>query len=141
MKRTYLIYGGVMGLLLLLLQMVQYKAMIRDIRLEVFGGFIALVFLGIGVWLGLQFIKLREVSIVNQEKARASKLSDREIEVLRLLSEGLTNQQIADELFVSLNTIKTHLAKIYQKLGVSRRTQAIQKAQELAILSSSEKVN
>lgn len=137
MTKTYLIYGALMGLLLLVLQAFQYKAMIRDIRLEVFAGVIATLFLGLGVWLGLQFIKLKESAKLNKEKAQALQLSDRELEVLQLLAEGLSNQEIADRLFVSVNTTKTHISKIYQKLNVSRRTQAVQKARDLAIISSS----
>ena len=141
MKKTYLIYGGLMGVLLLLMQMLHYKVMIRDVRIEVFGGLIAILFLGVGVWLGLQFLKVKEASKVNREKAKAQQLSDREIEVLQLLAQGHSNQQIADQLFVSLNTIKTHISKIYQKLNVSKRTQAVQKALEMAIISSPEQVN
>lgn len=139
-KKSYLIYGMLMGVLLLLLQVLHYKAMIRDIQLELFGGVVATVFMGLGVWLGLQWVKVKEQRKADLSKARASHLSDRELAVLTLLAEGLSNQEIADRLFVSLNTVKTHLSNVYMKLSVTRRTQAVQKAQQMGILSSSERV-
>jgi len=139
MKKTYWIYGGMMGVLLLVLQAVHYKAMIRDVQLEIFGGVIAVLFLGLGVWVGAQLIRRKKSDQINKQKARALQLSERELEVLALLDQGLSNQEISDRLFVSLNTTKTHISRIYQKMGVSRRTQAVQKARELDIISSPER--
>ncbi|MEQ8471172.1 MAG: response regulator transcription factor [Marinoscillum sp.] len=138
MKRSYLIYGVVAGLLLIALQAIHYKAMIRDLRIELFGVAVAIIFLGVGMFVGIQIINKTNARRVNKERASRSNLSDRELEVLVLLSEGLSNQEIADRLFVSLNTTKTHLSNLYQKLNVTRRTQAIQKARELSILDSPE---
>ncbi|MEQ9303143.1 MAG: LuxR C-terminal-related transcriptional regulator [Marinoscillum sp.] len=138
MKRSYLIYGAAAGLLLVVLQAVHYKAMIRDLRIEVFGVIIAIIFMAVGIFVGIQIFKRSRNSNINKQNAGHLKLSDRELEVLDLLATGLSNQEIADKLFVSLNTVKTHLSNLYQKLSVTRRTQAIQKARELSILKSPE---
>jgi len=124
-----------MGLLLLLLEAIQYKIAIRDLPLELFGGIIATVFLGLGIWIGI--IIYQKKSLSGQFADKKLGLSKREIDVLELLAEGYSNQEIGDKLFISLNTIKTHTSSIYQKLNVRRRTQAIQKAQELQILIGS----
>lgn len=139
-KKSYWIYGLLMGLLLLVMQIFHYKTMIRDVQIELFGGVVATIFMGLGIWLGLQWVKVKEQRKVDKARAQASQLSDRELDVLKLLAEGCSNQEIADRLFVSLNTIKTHLSNSYVKLGVTRRIQAVQKAQEMGILTSSERV-
>lgn len=140
MKKSFWIYGLLTGLLLIILQAIHFKAMIRDIRLEVFGLIIAVVFTIIGAWVGIQIFHRKQRNFIHSGNAQKSKLSKREIEVLDLLAQGFSNQEIADKLFVSLNTTKTHISKIYQKLEVTRRTQAVQKARELAIIRSSEEV-
>ena len=135
MKREWWLYGGLTGILLLILQIVEYKAIIRDIELELFGAIIAIIFMGLGVWVAWIFIQRKERHKQQLELKDVSSygLSEREMEVLTLLGQGLSNQEIADRLFVSLNTIKTHLSNIYGKLGVTRRTQALQKALELKL--------
>ena len=138
LNKIYWLYGGIMGLLMIVMEIVHYKTIIRDIKIEVFGIIIGSLFLGLGVWLGLHFVKQKRDS-TNFDPDKLG-LSKREIEVLELLSSGLSNQEIADSLFVSLNTVKTHISNIYTKLNVQRRTQAIQKAMEIAIIHSSEKV-
>ncbi len=138
MKRSYWIYGGATGVLLLLLQVLHYRTMVRDLRLEVFGVVIAAIFMVLGVWVGIQLYKRRQATLIDQSRAQALQLSARETEVLSLLVDGCSNQEIADRLFVSLNTTKTHLSNIYQKLNVSSRTQAIQKVRDFGITSSPE---
>ncbi len=121
---------------MIVLEVTHYKAIVKDIRIELFGTLVAILFMTLGIWLGITWYK-KKTSV---EKYDANKLglSQREVEVLQLLSQGYSNQEIADKLFVSLNTIKTHIQKIYQKLNAKRRTQAIQKARELALITSSE---
>lgn len=140
MSKSYWLYGAAMGVLLLALQVVHYKTMIRDVQLEFFGLLIALIFMGLGIWLGISlYQRAHKRALARNTHFNHSGLSDRELDVLELLAEGLSNQEIADRLFVSLNTAKTHLSNIYQKLGVKRRTQAVQKAREMRLLSSPER--
>ncbi len=119
---------------MIVLEVTHYKAIVKDIRIELFGALVGILFMALGVWLGMTWFKKTN----KHEKYDASKLglSQREVEVLQLLSQGYSNQEIADKLFVSLNTIKTHIQKIYQKLNAKRRTQAIQKARELALITN-----
>ena len=125
------IYGIIMGTLLIVLQATGYRTIIRDISFEVYGLIIGLMFTGIGIWIGLLIFheKLPKIKVPHK-KHKIYQLSDREFEVLNAMVDGLSNQEIADRLFVSLNTIKTHTSNIYMKLNVKRRTQAIQKARE-----------
>lgn len=133
---SYWIYGGIIGILLIVLEIVHYKTIIRDLTIEAFGVIIGVLFLFLGAWLGKYYLVKRRLN----EGYYADKLglSNREIEVLRLVAEGYSNKEIADKLFVSLNTTKTHLSNIYSKLGVSRRTQAVQKARDIALISHRE---
>lgn len=119
------------GLILIILEIVQYKTFIRELQFEITGLVIGILFLGLGIWFGIRFFNQKEA--LKGYKAEDLGLSKREIEVLELLAQGLSNQEIADKLFVSLNTAKTHISSIYSKLGVSRRTQAVEKARKLSI--------
>lgn len=133
--KTYLVYGGTMGLLVILLEVVHYKTVIRDLSFEIFGLIIGLIFLGVGIWIGILIYK-KKMNPDDYDRRKLG-LSKRELEVLQLLSQGFSNQEIADKLFVSLNTCKTHISKIYQKMNVKRRTQAIQKARGFALITPS----
>lgn len=108
-------------------------------------GLIAIVFTVIGVWAGTRLmgtkkevvtevITLNSDFILNEEKLKHTGISTREYEVLELMSRGMSNQEIADNLFVSLNTVKTHASNLYIKLDVKRRTQAVQRAKEMQII-------
>ncbi|MBV6646222.1 MAG: DNA-binding response regulator [Cyclobacteriaceae bacterium] len=135
MNKSTWVYGGVMGVLLIVLQSLNYRTLIKDISLEVYGGIIAILFLAVGIWLGSVLIKrVNEGTLFSFVKSKEVGLSNREAEVLQLMTEGLSNQEIADRLFVSMNTIKTHTSNIYVKLHVKRRTQAVQKASELQLI-------
>lgn len=141
MKRAYLLYGLGAGLLLVFLQVLHYQTMIRDMQLELYASLIAVVFLALGVFAGFHFVNRKHGSTLDKAKAHQLGLTEREQEVLRLLAAGHSNQEIADALFLSLNTIKTHVSGLYQKMNVSRRTQAVQKAREWGLLDSPERVN
>ena len=104
-------------------------------------GIIALGFTALGIWAGLKLTTKKIVTVqvgpefvLNEAELQRIGLSKREHEVLELMAQGLTNQQIADKLFVSLNTIKTHSSNLFLKLEVSRRTQAIQRGKELRLI-------
>ncbi|HUB61839.1 MAG TPA: response regulator transcription factor [Puia sp.] len=141
-----ILYGAALALLLFLLKWLEWRYMIMDRAIELYSGAIAVVFTGLGIWLAIKLARPgtqtivveREVfikpgSIDAKELARLG-LSVRELEVLQLMAEGLSNQEIAARLFVSLNTVKTHAANIFTKLDVRRRTQAIDKAKKLNII-------
>lgn len=123
-----------MGLLMVILEITQYRVLLYDLRIEAYALIIGVAFLAFGIWLGSSAIRKKKNTPAFN--ARKLGLSKRELEVLILLSEGLSNQEIADRLFVSLNTVKTHISKIYQKLNAKRRTQAIQKARELELVEN-----
>lgn len=132
LNKIYWVYGGVMGLLMVAMEILHYKTLVRELRIELFGVLIGILFMVFGIWLGISMYRKKHESV----KFDANKLglSKREVEVLELLSQGLSNQEVADKLFVSLNTAKTHISNIYGKLNVKRRTQAIQKARDMAII-------
>jgi NarL family two-component system response regulator LiaR len=140
MKRTILIYGLSLAALIFLLKFIEYRFLVRDLSLEFYIGAIAIFFTVLGVWAGLKLTKKKTIIITNpafqfdQNRIDSLGISKREYEVLELMAKGLSNQEIADKLFVSLNTIKTHSSNLFLKLEVSRRTQAVQKAKELQLI-------
>ena len=97
---------------------------------------IALLFAGLGVWAGIRMATPKRAAdfVKNEEALEYMGISNREYEVLELLAQGCSNQEIAEKLFVSGNTVKSHLARLYQKLDVSRRTQAIQRARAIRLI-------
>jgi len=140
MRRIILIYGISLAALVTLLKFLEYRFFVRDLSLEFYVGLLAVMFAGLGVWVGFKLTRPRAilvpVSNFQFDPARLERLSisKREYEVLELMAQGLSNQEIADKLFVSLNTVKTHSANLFVKLDVKRRTQAVQRAKELMLI-------
>ena len=139
MKKTILLYGLSLAALVAILKFVEYRLFVRDLSMEFYVGVVAVLFTALGVWVGLRLTRKKVIVLpadftLDQGALDRLALSKREFEVLVLISSGLSNQEIADKLFVSVNTIKTHSSNLFQKLDVSRRTQAIQKAKELRII-------
>jgi NarL family two-component system response regulator LiaR len=141
MRRTVIIYGVAMAALLGLLKVIEYRYLVRDIPLEFYIGVVAMMFTGLGIWAGLRLTrpKIIEIEVAGpfeRDEAALKKLgiSRREFEVLELIAAGLSNQHIADCLFVSTSTIKTHVSNVLTKLDASRRTEAIARAKELRII-------
>lgn len=138
MTRSAFIIGVSLGLLLVFLKTLDYFLIVNVFSFQFYAGLIGLVFLGMGVWAGQKLSKrkntISEASASIEEGFKYG-LSQRELDVLSELVNGLSNQEIANKLFVSLNTIKTHISNIYLKLHVKRRTQAISKAKELKIIA------
>jgi two-component system, NarL family, response regulator LiaR len=147
-KHTIL-YGVALAVLLFLLKWLEWRFLVLDHAIEIYSGAIAVVFTGLGIWLALRLAKPKistvivekevyitpaAVPVINEKEMARLGLSPREMEVLQLMAEGLSNQEIADRLFVSLNTIKTHSAKIFEKMDVRRRTQAVDMAKKLKII-------
>lgn len=130
-----------MAVLLGVLKLVEYKYLVRDIRLEFYIAVIAIIFTGLGIWAGLRLTrpKIVEVEVnapfeCDEAALKRLAISKREFEVLGLIAEGLSNQAIADRLFVSTSTVKTHVSNVLAKLDASRRTEAIAKAKEMRII-------
>jgi two-component system, NarL family, response regulator LiaR len=139
MRRTVIIYGLAMAALLGLLKLVEYKFLIRDIPLEFYIGAVAVMFTGLGIWAGLKLTRPKIVEIsgpfeLNEANLKRLGLSPREFEVLELIAAGLSNQDIAEKLFVSTSTVKTHVSNVLAKLDANRRTEAIARAKELRII-------
>ena len=141
MRRTIIIYGAAMAVLTGILKTVEYRYLIRDIPLEFYIGVVALMFTGLGIWSGLKLTrpKVVEVQVAgpferDEEAIKRLGISKREFEVLELIAAGLSNQDIADRLFVSTSTVKTHVSNVLAKLDASRRTAAIARAKQLRII-------
>jgi two-component system, NarL family, response regulator LiaR len=141
MWRTVLLYGLSLAAMIALLKFLEYRLLVRDLSLEFYMGILAVGFAVLGVWMGIRLTRRREVLVPVSnfvfDPARLEKLSisKREYEVLELMAKGLSNQEIADKLFVSLNTVKTHSQSLFVKLDVKRRTQAVQRAKELMLIA------
>ncbi|MDB5005210.1 MAG: helix-turn-helix transcriptional regulator [Mucilaginibacter sp.] len=148
--KQIIVYGVALALLLFLLQWLELRFVIFDHAFEVYAGAIALIFTALGIWLAQKLIKPKVKTVVvekqifvdnnagfilNQDAVDQLRISKRELEVLQLMADGLSNQEIAGRLFVSLNTIKTHSANLFEKLEAERRTQAIEKAKRLRLIS------
>jgi DNA-binding CsgD family transcriptional regulator len=144
-----ILYGLSMAVLLFILKWLQFRFVIIDHALEIYVGAIAIIFTALGIWLALKLARPKTQTVVvekevyktplhdfatNEAELAKLGLSKRELEVLQLIAEGLSNQEIAARLFVSLNTIKTHSSRIFEKLEVKRRTQAIEKAKRLNLI-------
>ena len=138
MKKTILIYGLSLAVLVFLLEYFEYRYFVHELSTEVFVFLIAIIFTGLGLWVGKKLTnqtKIEPPPFEQNEKAiRYLKISERELEVLELVAQGLSNKQISDKLFVSVNTTKTHLSHLYEKLDVKRRTQAVEKAKSLKLI-------
>lgn len=142
--------GG--GILIAVLKFVEYKHFIRAYPTEVYGGIIALIFTGVGIYFGLRLTRRRETveirEVIREVRIRESDpfvlnaaavkeiaITPRELEILGLIAEGLSNREIGERLFVSENTVKTHSSRLFEKLGVNRRVQAVQKGRELGLIA------
>ncbi len=138
---SILLYGLAMGLLLVVLQTARYRFLILDHAQELYFGLIALLFTVLGIWAGRQrtahlAAPVEPLSGQALEQALDKLgITPREYEVLQLIAQGLSNQEIAGRLFVSLNTIKTHTSNLFSKLNAQRRTQAVQKARAIGLLT------
>jgi DNA-binding CsgD family transcriptional regulator len=149
LKKYYsiLIYSASLALLLLLLRWVEWQFIFIDNSFELYAGALALMFTVLGIWLSRKLYKPetifleKEVMVnnngnftLNQKAADELGLSKRELEVLTHMAAGLSNQEIAERLFVSVNTIKTHLSNLFLKLDVQRRTQAVEKGRRMSLI-------
>jgi DNA-binding CsgD family transcriptional regulator len=146
MKRHVLIFGLVGGLLIATLQYTEYRFVVIEHSVEIYGALVAILFAAFGIWLGLRITRRRETIVVREVRVPASAfapdtarqqslgITARELEILTLVARGLSNREIATQLFVSENTVKTHCSRAFDKLGAARRTQAVQRGKELGLL-------
>ena len=142
MKKTVLFYSLAFAGCFGLLKVLENHFLISDLKLDMYFGLLATLFIGLGIWVGMQVVrdqKLKnlnksERNVIDEEVIKKLQISHREKEVLDLIAIGLSNKEIADQLFVSENTIKTHSSNLFSKLDVKRRTQAVQRAKELNII-------
>lgn len=137
MKRTIAIYAVALAAAAFALEWIEYQYLTRAFATEIYVVLIAVAFAGLGVWVGARLTRKTapgEAFERNEAALASLEITEREYETLELIAAGLTNKEIARRLDVSPNTVKTHLARVYEKLDVSRRTQAIQKAKDLALI-------
>src|ERR1700678_319334 len=157
MKRHVLIFGLVGGLLIATLQITEYRFVVIEHSVELYSALVAILFAAFGIWLGLRITRksetgretIRETVVVKEvlvpaeasgpfapHSARQQTLgiTAAELEILTLVARGFSNREIATQLFVSENTVKTHCARAFDKLGAARRTQAVKRGKELGLL-------
>lgn len=147
-NRSILLYGTSLAVLLLIMKWLEWRLVVLDHAFELYAGAIALLFTALGIWLSNKLARPKTNTIIvekevvvetkdfilNEAELVRLGLTRREMEVLQAMADGLSNQQIAERLFLSLNTIKTHSSRVFEKLEVQRRTQAIEKARKLNII-------
>ena len=143
MRRTVLLYGLLGGVLIAVLKLTEYRFLVVEHSLEIYGGLIAALFAALGIWLGLKLTRTKEVVVVrdpepfavSQDRLEAFGITPREHEILTLIAAGLSNREIAEKLFLSENTIKTHSSRLFEKLNARRRTQAVQIAKQSGLIA------
>ena len=154
MKKTILLYGLLGGVLIAGLKLIEYRFLVVEHSVEIYGGIVALLFSLVGIWLGLKLTRTRKTVIVREvlvpvevpvrvselfiaDPARGRQLgiTPRELEILEAIAAGLSTREIAAKLFVSENTVKTHSSRLLDKLNAKRRTQAVQIAKEAGLLA------
>ena len=145
MRKHVLLYGTLAGVLIVALRLIEYRWLVLTHSLEIYGGVIAVLFATLGLWLGFRFRRkvevIREVLVPapadfvrDDAKVASLGLTPRELEILGLIAQGLSNREIAERVFVSENTVKTHSGRVFDKLGARRRTQAVQRGKELRLI-------
>ena len=145
--RPILLYGLLGGILIAALKWMEYRFLVLEHSLEIYGGLIAATFAALGIWLGLKLTRKEERVVIkevpvpagepflpNDSKRESLGITPRELEILELIAQGLSNREIAGKLFVSENTVKTHSSRVFDKLGAKRRTQAVQLGKEFGLL-------
>lgn len=138
MKKTILVFSALIVALLTLFQLSKYSLTTGNAQIEIVIAVVAIVFFAIGIYISNKSLRKDSAgasSEIDPAKIEELGISKREYEILVKISEGLSNKEIAESLFISESTIKTHISNLFSKLDAKRRTQAIQKAKEFHILS------
>jgi DNA-binding CsgD family transcriptional regulator len=157
--KSVVVFGVAAGLLILTMDLVHYRFLVVERSVEIYGAIVAAAFATAGIWVGLKLTKTKVVAVevpvevpvevrvevpvpapagpfvLNTAKVGELGLTPRELEVLNLVAEGLSTRQMAERLFVSENTVKTHVTRVLDKLGADRRTQAVQLGRDLGIIA------
>jgi NarL family two-component system response regulator LiaR len=156
-KKTILLYGLLGGVLIAGLKLIEFRFLVIEHSIEIYGGLVAALFSVLGIWLGLKLTRTREVvrevpvrvevpvPVVvparaaepfapDAERVRQLGITPREMEILQEIAAGLSTREIAAKLFVSENTVKTHSSRLFDKLNARRRTQAVQLAKEAGLI-------
>ena len=148
-NRATIIYSISLAFLLFLLKWLELRFIIFDHSFEIYIGFIAIIFTALGIWLALKLSKPKIETVMVEKEVYVNRnenfvldtslvsqleLSKRELEILSLLAQGYSNQEIAAKLFVSLSTVKTHIQNLFEKLEVNRRIKAVEKAKRLNLI-------
>ena len=159
MRKSVLVYGILGGVLIAALKLIEYRFLVLEHSIEIYGGIVALLFSALGIWLGLKLTRTRETVVVrevpvqvevqvpvpypvpaagpferNERRLEQLGITPRELEILEAMAAGLSNREIAERLFVSENTVKTHAGRLFDKLSARRRTQAVQIAKEAGLI-------
>ncbi len=144
-----LLFGVLCGVLIAALKFIEYRWLVVAHSVEIYGGLVAAVFAGVGIWLGLKLTRTKETVVVREvpvpvpaptefflDEAKQAELgiTARELEILSLIAAGLSNREIAEKVFLSENTVKTHTSRVFDKLGAKRRTQAVQSGKALRLI-------
>jgi len=146
-RKHILLYGVLGGLLIAGLKAIEYRWIVVEHSVEIYGGLVAAVFASLGIWLGLKLTRNNETVVVrevmvpaptsfrlDEAKRESLGITPRELEILALIAAGLSNKEIAERVHVSENTVKTHSSRVFDKLGARRRTQAVQLGKELRLI-------
>tara|TARA_Y100001001_G_C8002345_1_gene306736 strand:- start:974 stop:1384 length:411 start_codon:yes stop_codon:yes gene_type:complete len=133
-KKTVFVFSALIVALLLLFKLSEYTYLSGNISIEIAIGTVAIVFFIVGIYINKKSLKKEKIDFIDHQKIEELGISKREYEVLVQISKGFSNKEIADVLFLSESTIKTHVSNLLVKLDSKRRTQAIQKAKDLHIL-------
>jgi len=147
MKRHVLIYGLIGGVLIAVLKWTEYRFLVIEHSIEIYGGLTAAIFAVLGIWLGVKLTGTKQKVVVkgvpvpagepfipDEKKRENLGITRRELEILELIAQGMSNREIAEKLYVSENTVKTHSSRVFDKLGAKRRTQAVQLGKEFGLL-------
>ncbi len=150
MRKHVLLYGLLCGVLIAALQFIEYRWIVVEHSVQIYGALVAALFATLGLWLGNRLtrtkapapeIVIREIMVPaplafvrDEQQVAALGLTPRELEILALIADGLSNREIAERVFVSENTVKTHSSRVFGKLGAQRRTQAVQRGKELRLI-------
>lgn len=147
-SRHIVLYGLLMAVMVFVLKWLQWKYLITDNSSDIYIGLIAVFFTFLGVWIATQLTRSKVKTVVvekevylpqpdaftvNEVELQKLNLTSREYEVLQLLTQGYSNAEIAEKLFLSLSTVKTHASNLFVKMDVKSRIQAVEKARRLRI--------